>query len=221
MKQGVLEWFSCGLSFFFSYPCSFGNTVIGAFGCERGTVVSILIPILSFEWWSRYQFRLFLLGSIFQFYYILLLPFSPIQFPFLGFSQRYLRRWYIRRLLQDEITGAGTVSGSETEKIVHFFFTRGSGCWGWSLFIMCILAYGTVLLSHSSIAVSWVVFVLWCFCFVCFGIYDLFFAFFYSFVKLGSSDLFIDWFMIIDWEEDWIYWWVWGEVSLQGCVIPG
>ena len=33
-KRGVFEWFSCRFSVFFPYPCSFGDTVIGFFGCE-------------------------------------------------------------------------------------------------------------------------------------------------------------------------------------------
>lgn len=71
--------------------------------------------------------------------------FHLFNFLFSGFSQRYLRRWYIRRLLQDKITGTGTqFRNQKREKIVHFFLSQGAvAVGGWSLFIMCILAYGT------------------------------------------------------------------------------
>jgi len=165
-KQGVFEWFSCGFSYSFSYPCSFGDTVIGVFGCEG---YSSIYTYTSFELWVAVTIRTPLVSMWsssfnFMFFYF---HFHLFNFLFSGGFRRYSRRWYIRRLSQDKITGTGAQFRNQGRKKLYIFSTRGSGCWGFGSFIMYIVAYGTSIpFPHCSIIGS---FVLWCF--VCFGIY--------------------------------------------------
>ena len=95
----------------------------------RGTVVSILIPISSFEWWSRYQFRLFPCGTRFSILLYSLFPFSPIQFPFLGVFSTILTKVVHTEAITRQVNGHWhTVSESETRKNCTFFFLH-KGQW--------------------------------------------------------------------------------------------